>query len=178
VTPPPDETDIPPETLPAIAAASPLSAVDRICMVLATGFGIGLIPGSPGTYGSLWGLAIAAGLDRLAWSPVAHLATLAALLLLGVPICQRGAAVMGLKDPGPVVYDEFLSLPLAFVAVPFRWETALAGFALFRLFDITKPGPVRRLEQLPGGWGIMADDLGAGLLAALVLWAAVATGLL
>jgi phosphatidylglycerophosphatase A len=68
------------------------------------------------------------------------------------------------------VYDEFAALTLVFVAVPLTVTTAVLGFLLFRLFDIWKPWPVRRLEQLPGGLGVMADDAGAAVLAGAVLW--------
>ncbi len=92
------------------------------------------------------------------------------ILALGVPICGRAARLLGREDPGAVVYDEFASLPLAFLGVDFSSRTALVAYVIFRILDIGKPWPLRRLERLPGGWGVMADDIGAALLTAVLLW--------
>ncbi|MCA9052705.1 MAG: phosphatidylglycerophosphatase A [Planctomycetaceae bacterium] len=143
---------------------------DRLVLLLATGLGVGRMRWVPGTFGSLWGLAIAAGLEAAGWSWPVRSLVLGGLCLLGVPICGRGAKLLGLKDPGPVVYDEFVSLPLAYLFVPFNGAMAILGFLFFRCLDMTKPWPLRWLERLPGGWGIMADDMAAGLLAGLLLW--------
>lgn len=143
---------------------------DRLVLLLATGLGVGRLPASPGTFGSLWGLPLAMGLEPLKATPTVYTLSLAALLLAGVPICGRAARLLELKDPGPVVYDEFASLPLAFIGVGLSWPVLIGGFLLFRLFDIWKPWPLRRMEQFPGGWGIMADDMGAALLAGVALW--------
>jgi phosphatidylglycerophosphatase A len=75
------------------------------------------------------------------------------------------------KDPSEVVYDEIAAFPIALALVPFRLETAIASFFVFRFFDILKPWPCRQLEGLPKGWGVLLDDLMAGLYTALVLWA-------
>lgn len=150
---------------------SSTSVRDRIVLWIATGFGIGRIPGSPGTFGTLWGLPLAWGLFGTGWPYPWALGVLALLCLAGVPICTRGAALLGLKDPGPVVYDELASLPLAFLWADFNWPWAAAAFLVFRLLDITKPWPIRWFERLPGGWGIMADDIAAGLLTGAILYA-------
>jgi len=92
-----------------------------------------------------------------------------AIALVGVPICGRGAQLLGLEDPGPVVWDEIAAFPIVFFLIPVTWTTASLGFLLFRLFDVWKPWPAYRLEHLPGGWGIMADDLAAGLYARMCL---------
>jgi phosphatidylglycerophosphatase A len=96
-----------------------------------------------------------------------------ALGLLGVPICARAARRLGGKDPGSVVWDEFVTLPLIFVGLPLttfhRPEIACLGFALHRLFDISKLPPARQVESLPDGWGIMADDFVASIYAWIVL---------
>jgi phosphatidylglycerophosphatase A len=91
------------------------------------------------------------------------------LILLGVPICNVGARVLGKKDPGAVVYDEIAAFFVVFAMTPVSWKSAGFGFLLFRLFDITKPWPIRRLEKLPDGWGVMADDLMAGLYSCVLL---------
>lgn len=91
--------------------------------------------------------------------------------ILGVPICARGAQALHAADPGSVVLDEIAGMLWTFAPV-MVWKGgppiamhACAGFLLFRLFDITKPPPVRTVEKLPGGWGIMADDVVAGVIA-------------
>ncbi len=136
---------------------------------LATGLGVGLALPAPGTFGALWGLPIAWAYSCLPASVGVGVAV--AVVLVGVPICRRAAADLGKKDPGPVVWDEFATVPLVFLLVPMGsvWVAAI-GFALHRLFDITKPWPCKRLERLPGGWGIMLDDVAAAFYAALVLW--------
>lgn len=123
---------------------------------------------APGTFGSLVGLPVAWGTHQVSfgWRPVIA----AAFLLLGIPICRRAAELLHAKDPGSVVFDEIAAFPVLFLFAPFTWQTAIAGFLLFRLFDITKPWPCRQLEKLPGGWGIMADDFIAGLYAGGALW--------
>jgi phosphatidylglycerophosphatase A len=87
-------------------------------------------------------------------------------ILLGVAASQRVARRVGLEDPGCVVCDEVAAFAIVFAMTPVTWTTAAIGFVWFRLFDIAKPWPIRRLERLPGGWGIMADDLLAGVFAA------------
>lgn len=142
-------------------------------VVLATGFGVGAARFAPGTLGTLWGIPI-----TLALSGVAPLSCRAALILClcltGVYVCGRAAARLGGKDPGAVVWDEFVTLPLVFLWLPlpsWRSPTALAvGFVLHRIFDILKPPPVNLAERLPAGWGIMLDDVIAALYAGAVLW--------
>lgn len=139
-------------------------------MLLATGLGFGLSPKAPGTVGSLWGPPLAwgmqqSGLTGWSWGVAAVL-----IILAGIPICDRAATQIGRKDPGQVVYDEIAAFTLVFAMVPVNWLTGLAGFGLFRLFDISKPWPIRRFERLPGGWGIMLDDLIAAIYAGAALW--------
>ncbi len=136
---------------------------------LATGMGVGCVRVAPGTFGSLWGLPIMAALTGLGVASWSLVPIAVVLFLLGVPICAAGARHFGREDPPGVVYDEYAMFPVIYVLVPFGWLSAVLGFALFRLFDITKPWPIKRLEHLPGGWGIMMDDLLAAILAMLVL---------
>lgn len=93
----------------------------------------------------------------------------AVVIVLGVPICERGAKLLKAKDPGAVVWDEIAAFPVIFLFVPFSVATAIAAFLLFRLLDISKPWPCRPLERLPGGIGIMSDDLIAGLYTGIAL---------
>ena len=137
---------------------------------LATGLGIGLIGPAPGTLGALEGLLVAWGLSYLGLIPLVWIA-IAALLVMGVPLCTQAARRLGGKDPQPIVWDELATVPVVFAFVPLTsWRIALLGFFLHRLFDISKPWPCQKLEQLPEGLGIMADDVAASIYAAVVLW--------
>jgi len=143
-------------------------------LALATWFGCGYSPVAPGTVGSLGALLPAFLLVRYAgWKPLYFGALALALVAPAIWAAGRTARASGRKDPGLVVVDEVCGQWIALAgAATLNWASWLAAFALFRVFDIWKPPPVRQLERLPGGWGIVADDLMAGLYAALVLWAA------
>jgi phosphatidylglycerophosphatase A len=135
--------------------------------VLATFFGLGFVPLAPGTAASLattfaYGLV----LYRLPWPFYALLVVL--LSAAGVLVSGLYAAELGRPDPSRIVLDEICGQLVALAFLPAGWLPVGLSFALFRFFDIIKPGPIRRLERLPGGWGIMADDLGAGLVAAVL----------
>lgn len=146
-----------------------MSLLDRLVWLYATGCGVGLAPIAPGTFGSLLGPLIVAGWQSLS-RPI-HESVLVAVagVLLGVVAAQRTARRCGLDDPGCVVCDEVAAFAIVFAMTPVTWATAVVGFVWFRVFDIAKPWPIRRLERLPGGWGIMADDLLAGVFAAAAL---------
>jgi phosphatidylglycerophosphatase A len=135
---------------------------------VATVFGIGHIPWAPGTWASL--------LTTLFWWLLSSEVrpsrqSLAALLLtafatgLGILAATRVARKTGLKDPQSVVIDEVAGQLIPFIAIPASWKSLLLGFILFRGFDIVKPPPVRQLEQLPEGLGIVMDDVAAGVYA-------------
>ena len=145
----------------------------RVARLVSTWFGCGLSPAAPGTAGSLAGLAIAIALHEFAGFDGWRLLLLSALLFpVSVWAATRTAREIGAKDPGMVVVDEVIGQWIALAgAHPFTWKTYLAAFVLFRLFDIWKPPPVRQLERLPEGLGIVADDVMAGCYAALLLWA-------
>jgi len=152
-------------------------------LLLATCGGVGRAAFAPGTWGSLVGIPLALATGRLAaWlaGTDGRLATLAveagivaAICLVGVPVCTRAAALLGRgKDPGAIVFDEMAALPIVLLAVAPAERSAVwlaAAFVLFRIFDIAKPFPCRRLEGLPSGWGIMADDWAAAAWAAASL---------
>jgi len=153
------------------------SAVQRFLSHLATLGPVGWLPKAPGTWGSAAALAAAPLLfiPQPGWG---RALTLACLFLVGTLACQAAEKVLGRKDPSEAVIDEVLGQWLAFLplspATPVAhaplWSLA-AGFALFRLFDILKPWPVRLLERhFPGGLGVMLDDVAAGLMAAIVLY--------
>jgi len=132
--------------------------------------GIGLVPVMPGTFGTLLGLPLAWGLNRSGWPLPIELVAIVAIFLVGIPICDRAARLFGKQDPGCVVFDEIAAVPLVFLLVRITFSTAILGFIWFRIFDIAKPWPIRRLERLPGGLGIMIDDVMAAIYAAIALW--------
>ena len=148
-----------------------MSALARL---IATVFGLGYAPKGPGTAGSMGALLIAWLLYTYAGvAPLWFAALAAALAIPGIWAAGVVAKELGRKDPQIVVVDEVVGQWLALAgALHLNWKSWLAAFALFRLFDIWKPAPVRQLERLPGGAGIVADDAMAGLYAALVLFAA------
>ena len=153
---------------PAVAGASR----PRWATLIATFFGVGRLKPGPGTWASavtvlLWALAssqIPAG--SRTWATIAAAAV---VTLVGIPAATRVAGASGLKDPQFVVIDEVAGQLVTLIAVPLAWKTFLAGLILFRVFDILKPPPVRQLESLPEGAGIVVDDLGAGLYALAVM---------
>lgn len=146
-------------------------------------FGLGRLPVAPGTWGSLPPAVVFGLMCSLNAPPVAISIVMAALILAGSAACVAFApaaiAATGRNDPGEVVADELAGQAVTFLISPFLamgtaspkqiWITALAGFVLFRIFDISKPWPISRLEKLPAGWGILADDLLAGVFAWVVL---------
>ncbi len=142
-------------------------------VILATGLWIGRIPFAPGTFGTLLGLPLAWGISFLS-PPWLQAVVAVAICAFGIPICTIAARLFGgKKDPQQIVLDEIAAIPITFFLVPHETLSKplvlLAGFALFRLFDITKPPPARQLEHLPTGLGIMADDWAAGVYACLAL---------
>ena len=127
----------------------------------------------PGTVGSLWGIPLVWCLQQLECSTMVDALLAAGIALAAIPICSQAATRLGSKDPGPVVLDEIAAFPIVFFAVPLELATGAIGFLWFRLFDIAKPWPIKRLEKLPGGFGIVTDDLFAGVYAAVALWGTV-----
>jgi phosphatidylglycerophosphatase A len=135
---------------------------------LALGFGSGLVPIAPGTAGSLVGLAVAILVAQ--WGAWAVAATTAVVVVAGIWICGEGARRLGVHDHPAIVWDEIAGMMIAMLAAPQGWGWAALAFALFRLFDIMKPWPIREIDHaMRGGAGIMLDDVMAGILAALGL---------
>ncbi len=143
---------------------------DRASVWLATGAGVGLVSPAPGTIGGLWGLPLAWIIGQSGPLSVQY-AAVALIGLVSVAICSRAARVLGgSKDPQAIVLDEIGALPIVYLGFAEKSVAVwLVGWALFRLFDITKPSPAREMEKLPRGWGIMADDWVAAGYAWLVL---------
>jgi phosphatidylglycerophosphatase A len=150
------------------AEAAPRPHAPLWATLTATCFGIGHLQPGPGTWASLatvviWA-AIAHELPPRLRTPVA-IALAVLITLVGIPAATRVARASATKDPQFVVIDEFAGQLIALVAVPLAWKTFLAGLILFRAFDIVKPPPVRQLERLPEGTGIVLDDVAAGIFA-------------
>ena len=137
-------------------------------LLLAFGFGLGLVPRAPGTAGTLLGVAVHFATQGVALPVRAALVLL--LFGLGVWCCGVAAKRLGVHDHQGIVFDEVVGYLIAMLAAPAGWAWALAGFVLFRLFDIWKPWPIRLADQrVKGGFGIMLDDALAGALAAVIL---------
>jgi phosphatidylglycerophosphatase A len=142
---------------------------------IATVGGVGYFPAAPGTAGSLVGLGIVLALGLLpvtpAWRVAAVAVAAAILMILGAVAATKAETFFGRVDPGQVVIDEVVGQMIALVAWPVAgWKTYVAGFILFRFFDIIKPFPAGRCERIAGGWGIMLDDVVAGTYSLLLLW--------
>lgn len=157
--------------MPSAPSAAPRS---RFAWLIATFFGVGHLQPGSGTW--------AAAITALAWWAAARnlppnwlvpISILVALVitLAGIAPSTTVARESGVEDPGFVVIDEVAGQMIAMIALPLNWKYLLASFILFRSFDIVKPFPLRRLERLPAGTGIMMDDVGAGLYALVLLQA-------
>jgi phosphatidylglycerophosphatase A len=135
---------------------------------LALGFGSGLVPVAPGTAGTLVAVPLYLLLQGLA-VPV-YLTVTVLLFLAGIPLCAATARRLGVHDHPAIVWDEVVGYLVTMTAAPAGWPWVLAGFVLFRLFDIAKPWPISWCDRhVHGGTGIMLDDLLAGIMAAVVL---------
>lgn len=169
---------------PSAAQEVPWREVFRrapLATLLATGFGSGLLPKAPGTWGSLLAVGLGEGLYQMV-GLVGVLGLSAVSAVVGVAVSGRVALLRGRKDPGEIVVDEIAGQTIALAglhavlpvgaAEPLRWGLVVVAFGLFRAFDILKPGPVDRMQSLPGGWGVMTDDLLAGAIAGILVGAA------
>jgi phosphatidylglycerophosphatase A len=161
----------------------PSGLLDYVSLALTT-FGVGYIPGAPGTYGSVVAVAIYLAIGSLQFQAAGHGPTsavvvhyalngvlLAAFIVLGIWASGRAIPLLGNSDPSEAVVDEVQGQLVTFAFIPFglAWPFILAGFLLFRLFDIWKPYPINLLQDLPGGLGICADDIVAGVYAGICL---------
>ena len=159
--------------------------------LLTSCFGLGWLPVAPGTWGSLPPVAVFVLMCHFSAPPMLISIVMAVLALAGSVICIKCAPVViaatGKADPREVVADEFAGQSVTFLAIPLFigavsasqiWTTAVLGFLLFRLFDIVKPWPIRKFEKLPKGWGVLADDLLAGVYAGIILLLCHTTGLI
>lgn len=136
--------------------------------LLAFGFGSGAAPKAPGTWGTLVAVLIYWPLSQL--SPEHYLLMLLVTSVMGIYICGQTARDLGVHDHGSIVWDEFVGFWITMFAAPVGWVWVVVGFVLFRFFDIIKPWPISWIDKkITGGFGIMLDDVIAGVMAAVVL---------
>lgn len=158
----------------SVEKRNPIGIVDHLALALTT-FGVGYIPGAPGTYGSVLGVGIFVLFDFSAMPRylvfLAFLFFILTLTLIGVWASGRSIELFGNSDPSQAVVDEVIGQLITFCFVPFGlgWPFILAGFLLFRLFDIWKPYPINKLQNLSGGLGVCSDDIVAGVYAGICL---------
>lgn len=164
------------EAQPARSSSAP-----RWATLVATFFGAGRLKPGPGTWGSL-ATALLWWLIASHIPPGARVGVIVLLIVLsvaiGIPAATLEARGCGKKDPSHVVIDEVAGQLVTLIAAPIGWKPLLAGFILFRAFDILKPPPIRQLERLPEGTGIVVDDLGAGVYGLIVMQLLLHFGLL
>jgi phosphatidylglycerophosphatase A len=145
-------------------------AKDKIILFIAQGAFSGRFPLAPGTAGTVVGALLYLLLKDL--TQPAYGAVLLVAAALGTWSAGRAEAILGRKDAPSIVIDEVAGYLLSLAFLPFAWWTVIAGFFLFRFFDILKPWPLRRLQRISGGAGVMVDDIGAGIYTNIVLQAA------
>lgn len=141
-----------------------------LALILATSLGLGFIPVAPGTFGSAAGLLVWVFVSA---SLTAQTIAIVATFLMGWWSATRAEMYFGRTDPGQVVIDEVMGMLITLFGMSIGWKGALGGFLLFRVADILKPYPANRLERLPGGLGVMADDAMAAVYANLGLRACI-----
>ena len=150
----------------AVEKPKSLNLKDRSVLFLASGLFLGLIPLAPGTFGSLLGIPLHCLFGQFPFA--LGLCALALFSLMSVWISGKAEGLLGCPDPSMIVIDEVAGMAVALAGAPFEPLLILIAFLLFRFFDILKPFPVRQIEKgFPGGWGIVLDDVAAGVLANL-----------
>ncbi|MGD9132233.1 MAG: phosphatidylglycerophosphatase A [Desulfobacterales bacterium] len=141
---------------------------ERAVLFVATGFFIGTVPFAPGTFGSLIGLPVCFLLSHL--NLLESVICILVFILFAMGIASAAEKIIKQRDPGQIVIDEIAGLMVTFAGLPFNLKTVLAGFIIFRVFDILKPFPIRMLERrIGGGSGIVLDDVLAGVYGNLIV---------
>ncbi len=137
--------------------------------IVATGLGLGYAPVAPGTAGTLLGVGIYYLLYISGMHPAFYGLITIALFFIGVLVSFRAEKMFDKKDARRIVIDEYVSYPVTMFLIPFSVKAMIIGFFLNRIIDITKPFPAKRVQKLPGGWGVMVDDLFAGIYSNILL---------
>ena len=138
---------------------------EKTALVLSTWFGTGLLPGAPGTFGTVAAIPLAVGMTYLGIGP--RVLIFAVVVTVAIWASDQSQRLLGHNDPSAVVIDEVAGFLLTMFLLPLSWLNLGIGFIFFRFFDILKPYPIRHLERLKGGFGIVMDDLVAGIYALL-----------
>jgi phosphatidylglycerophosphatase A len=149
---------------------------EKMIKLLATGFGSGLAPFAPGTMGTLVGIPVCLLCLPLIWP--ARFLFVIVLSALAIFISGRAELIYSKKDDQRIVIDEIAGFQVAMLPVAITGLHLLVAFVLFRIFDIWKPFPIRNLQELPGGWGVVIDDIAAGIYAGMVMLALNYSGIL
>ena len=157
-----------PQTLgaPRVNRVAPRSPLDRVALAIATVGGVGWAPVAPGTVASALTLVV---LWLVPFSRLALVAFFVAVTLIGTWAAERTERALGRKDPGVIVIDEVAGMTLSVLALPLTVSVLAVAFVLFRVFDVVKPSPAGQAQALPGGIGVMVDDLVAGLYALVIV---------
>ncbi|MBS3812064.1 MAG: phosphatidylglycerophosphatase A [Halanaerobiales bacterium] len=137
----------------------------KLTAIIASCFYIGYIPGAPGTYGSLFALLLISQFEILT-----NLTSIILFILIGLIFSTLMEKQSKKRDDQRIIIDEFAGMLITFYLIPINFLYLVLGFVLFRLYDIFKPYPIKKLQKLPAGWGIMVDDILAGLYARIVLY--------
>jgi phosphatidylglycerophosphatase A len=145
--------------------------MDRVTVLISTFGYVGYFPIAPGTAGSAAGIAVYALIHALGMGAL-ELPIVVLLFAAGVAVGTRAERCFECLDPGPCVIDEVMGMMLTLLLIPVGWGGIALGFVLFRVLDVVKPFPAKRLERLRGGWGMMADDAMSAVYANLLLRAA------
>ncbi|NQU26769.1 MAG: phosphatidylglycerophosphatase A [Candidatus Marinimicrobia bacterium] len=137
----------------------------RLAEILATVFYLGRIPGAPGTWGSMAAVLVWLILPEQMLSVFIFSGLLIFLAVIGIWASQLVESERGTTDPSDIIIDEWVGQWIALLALPQTWVSVVIALVFFRIFDIAKPWPIDNLQKLPGGWGIMVDDIVAGIIA-------------
>ncbi|MFC1511770.1 phosphatidylglycerophosphatase A [Candidatus Latescibacterota bacterium] len=156
------------ETQVKLPDGHPQKFMDHAAVIFSSCLYTGYLPVAPGTWGSLWGPVLYYLFPAVLFPRVLFIA-IPVLVLTGALAATRCERFWG-SDPSRVVVDEVAGILVTYLFLPVNGAVIWIGFFLFRLFDIVKPPPARQAERLPGGWGVMADDVLAGIYANLSLW--------
>lgn len=141
----------------------------KIILAIGTGLGAGYIPVFPGTVGTLWGVAIYLWLQLITTNPIWHTIVALSILIVGILISGKCEEILGNKDHQSIVIDEIGGFLIGMIGISYSPFSLFLGFILFRIFDIVKPFHINKLRHLPAGWGVVTDDLAAGILTNIFL---------
>ncbi len=145
-----------------------MNSKEKVVLFIATGCFIGKIPFAPGTFGSLAGILLCFILSKT--SELAAISCIVVFIIFSIWIANDAEKILNKKDPGSIVIDEIAGMAVTLIGLPFNVFYVATGFIVFRILDISKPFPIRYIEKrIPGGAGIVLDDVAAGIIANVIL---------